>query len=247
LKVDGLFLEFAELVEKGPIDAMVVVDWAERYGLLDKAWKPRLTFTTEPLDEEQPAWMRDYGTDRLQSVQDFRLAVQEANRCLRLYEAAMAEKGADPESLQFYGIEQDEPEEMRRAALMEVMVIVQRHLKAYCYPRLYYDKDTGQPLPVPGWGFHTLRGALYIQMARLLTAPPGNIRRCAYPGCTRIIRLERQPDESSLPSSRSMKKNDRSKGYKTRKDKRFCSRKHGHAYYNEYIRPHKGSKDGLRR
>ena len=62
----------------------------------------------------------------------------------------------------------------------------------------------------------------------------------------RIIRLERQPDESSPPSSRSMKKNDRSKGYKTRKDKRFCSRKHGHKYYNEYIRPQKGSKDGSR-
>src|SRR5919202_1384951 len=32
LKLDGLFLEFAELVENGPIDAWVVLDWAERYG-----------------------------------------------------------------------------------------------------------------------------------------------------------------------------------------------------------------------
>lgn len=217
------------------IDAMVVIDWAERYGLLDKPWTFALTFTTQRSDEEQPAWMRDRGTDRLQSVWEFFLAAKQANRCLRLYEAVMAEKEPDFETLQLYGIERDEPEEMSRAALMEVMEIVQRNLKGYCYPRLYYNKDTGQPLPVIGWSFHTLRGALYILMARLLTASPENIRRCAYPGCTRIIRLEREPDES-LPASRSIKKNDRSKGYRTRRDKKFCSPRHRHAYYNEYIR-----------
>jgi hypothetical protein len=246
LKLDGLFLEFAELVENGPIDAWVVLDWAERYGLLDEPWNFVLTSTTERSDEEEPVWMREYGTDRLQSVYEFFLAAKEANRCLRLYEAATAENGPDLKTLKLYRIEHDEPDKMSRAALREAMEIVQRNLEAYCYPKLYYNKNTGHPLTETGWGFRNLRGALYIQMARLLTAPPENIRRCAYPGCTRTIGLEREPDESS-PPSRSTKKNDRSKGYKTREDKKYCSPKHRYKYYNEYIRPQRGSKDGPRR
>ncbi len=80
-------------------------------------------------------------------------------------------------------------------------------------------------------------------MDRLLRAPEENIRRCEYPGCTEIIGLKRRPDEPSL-TAYSLKKNDRSRGYKIRKDKKFCNDKHRYRYYNEYVRPKKGGAQG---
>jgi hypothetical protein len=235
LRLDGLFLEFATLVEEAPVDARVVKDWAERYGLLGRPWSRMVTIfgTKAEIDEEEPEWMSCRGTDRLQEVSEFSRTAEEANRCLRLYEAAASEEGPIREDLEFYGISWSEPGKMRKDALFEVSKIVQRNLTAHCYPQLTYNRIDGTSHPVMTWGFHTLQGALFVQMARILTAKKRDIKRCEYPGCTKVVRIE-GPKETD-PS----KMNDRSKGYKTRKDKKFCTPKHRHDYYNEYTRPRK--------
>lgn len=260
LKYDDMFLEMATLVERGPVTAAVVQEWAQQYGLLDyPAGFAPVTFTTDPAAEEVPAWFREYNyTDRLQSVSEFFLFARDANRCLRLYENAIAEqwpghevferygiKGNDPYIVETYGIKGDDPESIRRAALMEAMSIVGKNLEAHCYPVLYYHKDTGQPLrKKTGWGFHNLRGALYIQMARLLVADPEALKRCAYPPCTKLIGLgrsnsetERSGTESKSTRSSAIKKNDRSTVHKkTHANKKFCSDEHRYKYHNEYVR-----------
>jgi hypothetical protein len=50
-------------------------------------------------------------------------------------------------------------------------------------------------------------------------------RRCAGPGCNRIISYKQlqQSQMWSDQTSNPWKKNDRSRGYRTRKDKKFCS------------------------
>lgn len=99
-----------------------------------------------------------------------------------------------------------------------------------CYPTMHYfpsEKRFGQ-----GWGFHTLRAAMYLQMMWLMTASGEEVRWCKMPGCKKVITFE-QPVQ--LVDS-GLSKNDRSKGYRTRRDKEFCSdncRAKFHYYYIE--------------
>ena len=65
-------------------------------------------------------------------------------------------------------------------------------LKHHCYPKLYYDvrKDNGETADVGmSWGFHSLLGAMYVQMAWRITS-----RRCEAPGCNNIIGFDKRSD-----------------------------------------------------
>jgi hypothetical protein len=65
-------------------------------------------------------------------------------------------------------------------------------LKRYCYPKLYYGmlKDTGELTSIElSWGFHSLLGAMYLQLAWRIKS-----RQCEAPGCNNIIPLHKRSD-----------------------------------------------------
>jgi hypothetical protein len=67
-----------------------------------------------------------------------------------------------------------------------------------------------------GWSFTNLLGAMWLQMFWLQTAAE-TPQRCK--NCDKIIAYE-QPDQPM----QGMRANDRSAGYRTRRDKRFCDK-----------------------
>src|SRR5215218_7899857 len=74
---------------------------------------------------------------------------------------------------------------------------VQRRLIGECFPRLYGLKDIRFAHGPSGFG--SLVGAMYLQMMWLMTAT-GKIKRCAGPGCDKIIYF----DSSDLPNDSQM-------------------------------------------
>ena len=88
-------------------------------------------------------------------------------------------------------------------ALQTVGELVGGHVRNECYPVLYreFNKDTEQTVGFSiGWDFHSLLGAMYLQMAWLMDKGI-SIRSCKGPGCPFFISY----DES-------------------RRDKEFCSK-----------------------
>ena len=91
---------------------------------------------------------------------------------------------------------------------------MQNKLTTECFPQLIGAYD---PTFEAAYGFCSLLGAMYLQMYWLMTAK-GGVRRCKGPGCPRVITFA-QPEQPRDP----WKRNDRSLGYRTRRDKVFCS------------------------
>jgi hypothetical protein len=70
---------------------------------------------------------------------------------------------------------------------------VQSTLRKDCFPKLYYQelKDTGELAGFAlSWGFRSLRGAMYLQMAWRISS-----RRCQAPGVNNIIGLHERSDK----------------------------------------------------
>jgi len=165
-----------------------------------------------------------------ESYQNFVEEARKANGLLRLYEAVtdpeqepdveLVRKHADREGL---GSWVRTPRTARMWALGWVSHVVQERVAEDCYPSLYQDGDTIRY----GWGFHTLLGAMHLQMMWLLTST-GEVR-CKAPGCTRIITYE-QPEQPL----EDLGGEDYRKPYKVRSDKVFCSErcKHRHYYHS---------------
>lgn len=91
----------------------------------------------------------------------------------------------------------------------------------YYHQAVYWEFGEGLPRYRTGhtaWGagFTNLLGAMWLQMFWLITA--ADVRWCKYPRCSNIVVYE-QPEQTVDPG---LKKNDRSKGYKTRVDKEYC-------------------------
>jgi hypothetical protein len=91
---------------------------------------------------------------------------------------------------------------------------VQIKLATECYPQLL---GTSGLTFETGYGFRSLLEAMYLQMYWLVTAK-GGVRRCKEPGCPRVITFDQPEQERDawIP-------NDRRRGYRTRRDKVFCS------------------------
>ncbi len=84
-------MEFAGLVEQGPITTEVVLGWVKDYGVLGL--------------EKGTGIGAGWGNPRggpAESVSNFEMQAQEANLVLRLFEAATAPGGPDVEYLQEY-------------------------------------------------------------------------------------------------------------------------------------------------
>ena len=99
-------------------------------------------------------------------------------------------------------------------ALNRVAAVVQAYVREGCYPILLRQEGSYQQALI----FDNLLSAMWLQMMWLLMAT-GEVRRCARPGCPKIITYD-QPPQPNIDSG--LKKNARGK-YKTRKDKQFCS------------------------
>lgn len=208
-----LFLKFTFLGREGGMTAGeavgVMLDWIKTYGALG-------------LQDNE---------GRGESLAEFSRAVQIASLCLELYEAATAELGArgepDVEALDRLGAYGQTPKEKREWALQEVTGIVSKRIKKWCYPQLYRVVNTEVNRTVgfeQGWGFHSLLGAMYLQMMWLLTEG-GDSPRCKGPGCNRIIRIGKyRPGDRKLVKEFEQWSGGRPPRYKTRKDKDFCSR-----------------------
>lgn len=193
-----LFLKFASLARKGPLTrdkaVEVMLDWVKGYGTL--GWGD-IYYVDAPGNVPQERHRRE-------CLAAFNRAVREAARCLGLYEAARAsDPAARDVALQRYAISGNTAEQRREMALRTVGDLVGGHIRNECYPVLLrgFHKDTGETANFSlGWDFHSLLGAMYLQMAWLMDKGI-SIRSCKGPGCPYFISY----DES-------------------RSDKEFCSK-----------------------
>jgi hypothetical protein len=252
VQTPGLFLEFAGLADDGEITREVWLDWVERYGVLGLNWHG----ADESLATQLFGPVSQEGGPN-ESYKAFVREAMEANWLLRLYESATSLEGPDVssfsrEELEIYGLDgclrdpydpnkpipltglvapRLKPDEAKKWALETVRDKVLAGIRE-CYPTLYYFPSERRY--IQGWGFHSLVSAMYLQMMWLLTASEDQVRRCALPWCNKVIAYE-QPEQPMDPGS---KKNDRSKGYRTRRDKEYCDRDcKGKYHYHFRVKP----------
>jgi hypothetical protein len=86
LDYHDLFLQFANLVEEGPVTLKVMLEWAELYGVLG-------------LERTSANGMGNPRGGPAENVSNFAYFAEEANLVLRLYEASTAPEGPDYEYL----------------------------------------------------------------------------------------------------------------------------------------------------
>ena len=106
---------------------------------------------------------------------------------------------------------------MKEQAMAEVIDITDNHLENETFTRLYRSRDDGRLFRGPG--FHSLLGALWLQMSNLLIAPEEAIKRCRW--CGDVVTFEAgKPPPSDAP------KGTRGK-HKTHSNREFCKKKRG--------------------
>lgn len=175
----GLFLEFARLWDGGVLRG-AWRDWIGTKGVLglndgDVRGGPRETHSA------------------------FEQEARGAQEILRLYEAAENPDGADNAYIRqhFYPMEPSaEHGSPRQAALWVVGVRVQRKLAEECFPQIYLNEDGTSVL---SYGFRSLLGAMYLQMASLLTNGTAAVKWCKAPGCNKTIHPERRKHAEFCP------------------------------------------------
>jgi hypothetical protein len=215
--------DLANLADE-PITPQVVIGWAEENGLLGCSWEEDIV-EVEGTTGERTKYHR-WG--RRESVKRFEEAAREVRACLRMYEAASREGPVNldelsmslgPLPLTFKEVLQPwkRHKTVERPWLYDVIgTMVQMRLRDHCFPKLITFTRGGNPSGRfgLGYGFNSLLGAIWLLMAQLLDSQ--NVTYCRLPDCGRIIDF--MPGEQ-LPSD--APKGAR-KGYKTRKDKKFC-------------------------
>lgn len=213
--VPGLFLEFAGLADR-KIDEEVWRDWFNRYGVLGLGLGPT-------------PYMAAANGGPEETFSGFVREAQIANGVLRLWEAATAGI-SDEEFVERYASHYvrlqdrakglfgvwyvDVPRSTTAPWLSSVGSHVQNKLTTECFPQLLGSSNLAFEA---AYGFRSLLGAMYLQMYWLMTAK-GDVRRCKAPGCLRVITFDQPKQQGDH-----WKKNDRSMGYRTRRDKVFCS------------------------
>jgi hypothetical protein len=235
-EIPTLFLEFAGLANED-ITREVWLDWIERYGVLGLEWDDLVRHAAQrhlELGSDLGGFLSE--VDQLprsklgsvlqeggpkESYQNFVEEARKANGLLRLYETVTdPEQEPDVELVKRHAEREGlgrwvrTPWTAKTWALGWVSHVVQERVAEDCYPSLYQDGDT----VLYGWGFHTLLGAMYLQMMWLLIAT-GEVR-CKARGCTRIITYE-QPEQPL----EELERKDYRKPNKVRSDKVFCSKR----------------------
>ena len=253
--VPDLFIRFTSLMPRRPIleEEMLerMLEWVRSYGVLGSHAQTDIG----PADDPKTL---DYSSqrDRVQSVLEFWRALQEATHCLRLYQAAAANQGlGDEDALSDILSTQDRVDlsrrdrkkktvrEQREVALVRAQLIVHAHISQECYPvlsrQLQRTADNTYETAgfFQGWGSRSLLGAMYLQMMWLMTTA-SNVKQCKGPGCLNIITYD--PPQSPA----GLKKGARGK-YRTRMDKRFCSKNCVQKWrYHNVIKPRQQAEKG---
>jgi hypothetical protein len=158
-------------------------------------------------------WIDDYGTLGLQKginpsrggpAESFSAFVQEASDAgdlLRLYEAAADPTAVDEAYIRQYLFPEQVPEGVsaaRDTALFLVDVVIQEKLEKECIVRFDPNMDGTAVL---SYGFRSLLGAMYLQMAFLRTGTTA-ARVCQGPGCNRTIALSTPETEEEYATRR---------------------------------------------
>jgi len=176
-KEPDLFVKFASLASKDPGTRdgryEIMLDWIKRYGVLGLVENPS----------------HDSRSERHERLSRFWTEVRRAARCMELYEAATGPARV----LKRSGLPGKTLVEKRKSAVEILTAHVGSILKRDCFPKLHYQelKDTGELAGFAlSWGFRSLLGAMYLQMAWRITS-----RRCEAPGCNNIIGLHERSDK----------------------------------------------------
>jgi hypothetical protein len=169
-------------------------------------------------------------------VARFAEAATEIRACLRLYEAARREGPVSLDELSplvdLLPLEVLEPwkrqKTVERPWLYGVIArTVHTRIREHCYPKLTIFTRGGNPSGRFGldYGFNSLLGAVWLQMAWLLDENVGeNAAYCKLPDCGRLITIESgqpAPDTMFKDADDKWKRNVRGT-YKTREDIEFC-------------------------
>ena len=176
-----LFVKFASLASKdpGPRDSRydIMLEWIKKYGVLG--------LVAEGNSESGQRSERD------ENLLLFWSEVHRAAQCMALYEAATGPGRV----LKGSGVSGKTLAEKRKSAARILSDNVQSTLRSHCYPKLYYQvrEDSGETTDVGlSWGFRSLLGAMYLQMAWRITS-----RRCEAPGCNNIIGLHERSNKKT--------------------------------------------------
>jgi hypothetical protein len=149
-----LFVKFASLASEDP------GTWDGRYDIMLKWIKKYGVLGLVPVGISGS----DLRSERDEKLLMFWLEVRRAAKCMGLYEAATG----PARLLKRSGLPGKTLLEKRKSALLRLGDEVQATLKRDCYPRLYFGElvDTGKMADVAlSWGFRSLLGAMYLQMA----------------------------------------------------------------------------------
>jgi hypothetical protein len=256
--VPDLFLRFVSLMPKRPVsvEEMLerVLEWVKSYGVLGSHAQTDIG----PADNPKTL---DYSAqpDRVQSFLEFWRALQEAATCLKRYQAATANQHLyrDSEVDGEYLANEDALADVlsnadrknktlaqqRELALIRAQIVVGAHIREQCYPVLSRQlrRTSASTYETAGffqsWGFRSLLGAMYLQMMWLMTAA-SNVKRCEGPGCINNITID--PPQSPT----GLEKGARGK-YRTRSDKRFCSKNCAQKWrYHNVVKPQQEAEKG---
>jgi len=176
-----LFIKFASLADEDPgtRDGRydIMLEWIKKYGVLGLF----------PGDHSGSGLR----SERVESLILFWFAVHRAADCMKLYKAATG----PARLLKRSGVPGKTLTEKRQSAAKMLADNVNKILEDYCYPRLYYHvrEDNSETADVAlSWGFHSLLGAMYLQMAWRIKS-----RRCEAPGCNNIIGLHEHSNKKT--------------------------------------------------
>ena len=180
-----LFLKFASLVSEDPgtTDARydIMLKWIKTYGVLGLGYANGST-------QELVYGLR---SDRGENLLLFWNEVHRAAECMRAYQAGTA----PARKLKHSSIPGKTAAEKRKSAGRRLSIQLNSKLQHECYPRLDYGmlRKTGEPADVGlSWGFRSLLGAMYLQLAWRIKS-----RQCQAPGCNNIIGLHERSDKET--------------------------------------------------
>lgn len=236
-----LFLKFARLADEGEITQEAWKRWVDGYGVLGLDRHSLVRDVVEGCREQgadldtviaELDWHDVWGhKDRKlnaartdggprETYRGFVREAEEAHRLLKLYEAATHPDGPNVRAIKRYADQEDRtagietPRAAKGWALGWVAYQVQEVIGEECYPMLY---RVGDKFP-QGWGFHTLLGAMYLQLAWLLAST--DQVRCGW--CGDIVSHSQPNQNPEPPRKRGVRKE-----YKMRNDRAFCVQKDG--------------------
>jgi hypothetical protein len=173
-----LFVKFASLASRDPGTRdgreEIMREWITTYGVLGLV-----------RESASP----DTRSERRENLWLFWEEVHRAARRMELYEAATGRGRA----LKRSGLPGKTLAEKRKSAAQSLAEEVQTILRRDCFPKLYHLelKDIGETAGFTlSWGFRSLLGAMYLQLAWRITS-----RQCEAPGCNKIIGLHERKDK----------------------------------------------------